>query len=71
MCATRSAQAGGIQLTAKGTAMNAHVKPRFRHSAQFPWFVLATVIVVLAAAGATAVWFMRIEPMIERFLAGV
>ncbi|MFD1212241.1 hypothetical protein ACFQ36_09335 [Arthrobacter sp. GCM10027362] len=48
--------------------MNAHVKPRFRQSAQFPWFVLAAAIVLVTAAGATGLWFTRIEPMLVRFL---
>ncbi|MCG2623585.1 hypothetical protein LVY72_16935 [Arthrobacter sp. I2-34] len=48
--------------------MKAHSKPRFRHSAQFPWFVLAVAIVLATLAAAVAVWFTRIEPMPQQFL---
>lgn len=51
--------------------MNDRAKPRFRHSAQFPWFVLSVAVILVVAAGAAGVWFMRIEPMLQRFLGSI
>jgi hypothetical protein len=48
--------------------MNTHSKPRFRHSAQFPWFVLAVAAVLVTAVAGVGVWFWRIEPMLQQFL---
>lgn len=48
--------------------MHTHSKPRFRHSAQFPWFVLAVVAILVTVAAAVGVWFWRIEPMLRQFL---
>jgi len=46
--------------------MNTPSNPRFRHSAQFPWFVLAVAAILVTALAAAGVWFWQILPMLQQ-----
>jgi hypothetical protein len=43
----------------------------FRHSEQFPPFVLAAAVIAVVLASLVVLWFTRIEPIVFRLLGSL